>query len=49
MNKEDKRNPNNWTKEERDRVVGEFELLLQMDKKQKHDRYKKATAQRPSK
>lgn len=40
MNNEDKRNLKNWTDEERDRVVGVFELLLKMDKKQNPDRYK---------
>jgi len=37
MNQEDKRNPKNWTKEEWERVVGVFELLLKMDKKQNSD------------
>jgi len=40
MNKEDKRNPKNWTKEETDRVVGVFQWLLEQDKKQNPDRYK---------
>lgn len=37
----DKRNPNNWTNEERDRVVGAFNLLIEMDKKQNPHLYKK--------
>lgn len=49
MNQEDKRNPKNWTKEETDRVVAVFQWLLEQDKKQNPDRYKKPTAQRPSK
>jgi len=49
MNKDDKKNPKNWTEEERDRVVGFFSLLLKMDKKQNPDLYKKDSAQRPSK
>lgn len=40
MNQEDKRNPRNWIKEERDRVVGLFDLLIKMDKKQNPDLYK---------
>lgn len=49
MNKEDKKNPDNWTEEERERVVGVFQILLEMDRKQNPDRYKKPNAQRPSK
>lgn len=49
MNQKDKRNPKNWTKEETDRVVAVFQWLLEQDKKQNLDRYKKPTAQRPSK
>ena len=49
MNQEDKRNPKNWTKEETDRMVAVFQWLLEQDKKQNPDRYKKPTAQRPSK
>ena len=41
MNKEDKRNPDNWTKEEMDRVVGVFKWLLEQDRKQNPDLYKK--------
>ena len=40
MNKEDKRDLKNWTKEERDRVVGFFNLLLQIDKRQNPNLYK---------
>ena len=40
MNQEDKKNPNNWTEEERDRVAGLFDLLIKMDKKQNPDPYK---------
>lgn len=40
MDQEDKRNPENWTEEERDRVVGLFQLLLKIDKKQNPDLYK---------
>lgn len=40
MNQEDKINPNNWTKEEGDRMVEVFDLLLKMDKKQNPDLYK---------
>jgi len=49
MEKKNKKNPKNWTEEERDRVVGFFSLLLKMDRKQNPDLYKKPTAQRPSK
>jgi len=49
MKNKDKRNPKNWTKEELDRAVGFFGLLLKMDRKQNPDLYKKPTAQRPSK
>lgn len=40
MNQEDKKDPTNWTEEERDRIVGLFDLLLKMDKKQNPDLYK---------
>jgi hypothetical protein len=40
MSQENKRNPKNWTEEERDRVVGLFKLLLQIDKRQNPDLYK---------
>ena len=40
MNNGDKKNPQNWTDEERDRVVGLFELLIKMDKKQNPHLYK---------
>lgn len=40
MNQEDKKNPNNWTTEERDRIVGFFDLLIKMDKEQNPDLYK---------
>lgn len=40
MNKEDKKNPTNWTNEEQDRVAGLFDLLIKMDKKQNPDLYK---------
>ncbi len=40
MNIEDKKDPKNWTIEERDGIVGLFELLLKMDKKQNPDLYK---------
>ncbi len=39
MNKEDKKNPKNWTKEESNRVVAVFQWLLDQDKKQNPDRY----------
>jgi hypothetical protein len=42
MNQEDKGDPNNWTEEERDRVVGFFQLLLKIDKRQNPDLYKPA-------
>ena len=42
MNQEDKRDPKNWTEEERDRVVGFFQLLLQVDKRQNPDLYRKS-------
>ncbi|MDD4931288.1 MAG: hypothetical protein PHG66_04075 [Candidatus Colwellbacteria bacterium] len=42
MDQEDKRNPKNWTEEERDRVVGLFQLLLKIDKRQNPDLYKAA-------
>lgn len=41
MNKEDKKNPKNWTKEETDRVVAVFKWLLDEDKKQNPHLYKK--------
>ncbi len=44
MNKEDKKDPNNWSKEERDRIVGLFDLLIKIDKRQNPDRYKKPSA-----
>lgn len=40
MNDQTKRNPNNWTKEETDRVVAVFQWLLEQDKKQNPDLYK---------
>jgi hypothetical protein len=40
MNQEDKGDPKNWTEEERDRVVGLFQLLLKIDKRQNPDLYK---------
>ena len=43
MNKEDKRNPDNWTKEELDRVVKVFEWLIKEDRKQNPHRYEKST------
>jgi len=42
MDQEDKSNPKNWTEEERDRVVGLFQLLLKIDKRQNPDLYKMA-------
>lgn len=41
MNQEDKRNPNNWTQEERDRVVVVFQWLLDQDRKQNPHLYTK--------
>jgi hypothetical protein len=47
MNQKDKRNPNNWTQEERDRVVGVFQWLLDQDRKQNPHLYiKKATLEK---
>lgn len=47
MNQEDKRNPKNWTQEERDRVVGVFQWLLDQDRKQNSHLYtKKATLEK---
>lgn len=43
----DKRNPDNWTTEERDRVVGVFQILLEMDRRQHPERYRKPS--RPEK
>ena len=40
MINEDKQNPTHWTQEERDIIVGLFDLLLKMDKKQNPDAYK---------
>jgi len=40
MDQGDKINPESWTEEERDRVVGVFKLLLQIDKRQNPDLYK---------
>lgn len=39
MDNLDKQDPKNWTQEERGRIVGAFELLFQMDKKQNPNRY----------
>jgi hypothetical protein len=36
-----KKDPNNWNEEERDRVVGVFKILLEMDKKQNPHLYTK--------
>lgn len=41
MNDVNKKDPNNWTEEERDRVVGVFKILLEMDKKQNPHLYVK--------
>lgn len=41
MNTLNRKDPKNWTKEERDRVVGVFQILLDMDKKQNPHLYKK--------
>ena len=41
MSGQDKTNPKNWTKEEKDRVVGAFQWLLKEDKKQNPNLYKK--------
>lgn len=43
MNQEDKKNPDNWNKEELDRVVGVFAWLLKEDKKQNPHLYTKKT------
>ncbi len=40
MNNKDKIKPNNWTKEETDRIVNAFKWLIQEDKKQNPDLYK---------
>lgn len=40
MNKKDKKNSNNWTQEERDRLVSLFDLLLKIDKRQNPNMYK---------
>lgn len=42
MNQKDKGCLKNWTEEERYRVVGFFNLLLQIDKRQNPDLYKTA-------
>lgn len=41
MNSIDKRGPNKWTREEKDRIVGAFKTLLEMDKKQNPELYRK--------
>ena len=47
MNQEDKRNPDNWTNEELDRVVSVFQWLLDQDRKQNPHLYtKKATLEK---
>ncbi len=47
MNQEDKKNHNNWTQEERDRVAGVFQWLLDQDRKQNPHLYtKKATLEK---
>jgi len=43
MNQEDKKNLNNWTKDETDRVVAVFQWLLDQDKKQNSHLYTKKT------
>jgi len=43
MNQEDKKNPNNWTREESDRVVAVFQWLLDQDRKQNPHLYTKKT------
>lgn len=40
MNQKDNKNSNHWTLEERDRIVGLFDLLIKMDKEQNSDLYK---------
>lgn len=40
MVNEDKQSSTHWTVEERDRIVGLFDLLLKMDKAQNPDSYK---------
>lgn len=42
MDQEDKKSLNSWTEEERDRIVGFFQLLLKIDKRQNPDLYKMA-------
>jgi hypothetical protein len=42
MDQGDKINPESWTEEERDRVVGLFRLLLRIDKRQNPDLYRMA-------
>lgn len=39
----EKRKPSEWTKEETDRIVAVFELLISMDKKQHPENYQKPT------
>lgn len=47
MENNDKKNPENWTKEERDRLVGAFRWLLDQDRKQNPNLYtKKATLEK---
>jgi hypothetical protein len=47
MNTEEKKNPNNWTQEERDRVVAVFQWLLDQDRKQNPHLYtKKSTLEK---
>lgn len=40
MNQVNNKNPKEWSKEERERVVSVFEWLLKEDEKQNPDRYK---------
>ncbi len=41
MNNINKKDPKNWTKEERDRLVEVFQILIEMDKKQNPYLYKR--------
>lgn len=41
MSSIDKRDPNKWNQEEKDRIVGAFKILIEMDKKQNPELYRK--------
>lgn len=45
--KENKTNPDNWTQEENDRVVGLFKLLMEIDQRNNPEMYKSRNSKEP--